>query len=69
MEGRDNSEDLDTDIRIILRWILNRLWAVFMWLGIGTGCGLLDLLIPQGREFVEKLNHCCISMKNSSPSS
>jgi hypothetical protein len=68
MEGRDNSEDLDTDIRIILRWIFNRLWVVFMWLRRGTGCGPLNLLVPQGREFVEKLNHCCISMKNSAPS-
>jgi hypothetical protein len=43
-EGRDHSEDLDIDRRIILEWILGkwgeRLWTGFIWLRIGTSARL-----------------------------
>jgi hypothetical protein len=44
-EGRDYSEHLDVDGRIILEWILGKyvgnLWAGFIWLRIGISNGLL----------------------------
>jgi hypothetical protein len=43
MKGRDNSEDLDVDGKIILKWILGKLsWRVrieFIWLRIGPVSG------------------------------
>jgi hypothetical protein len=45
LKGRDNSEDLGVDGRIILKWILReyvrRMWTRFIWLKIETGGGLL----------------------------
>jgi hypothetical protein len=45
MKGRDYSEDLDVDGRIILKWLLAksdaRLWIGFIWLRIRIGDGLL----------------------------
>jgi hypothetical protein len=44
-EGRDHSEDLGVDRRIILEWILGKwgrkTWTGFIWLRIGTSGGLL----------------------------
>jgi hypothetical protein len=45
LKGRNHSEDLGIDKRIILKWILGRQgWRVsigFIWLRIVTGGGLL----------------------------
>ena len=44
MRERDNSKDPDLDGRKILRWIFrkwDRTWTGLIWLGIGTGDGLL----------------------------
>jgi hypothetical protein len=45
LEERDHQEYLDTDGRIIFRWILERkfgaLWTGFIWLRTGTSVGLL----------------------------
>jgi len=45
LKGRDHSEDLDVDGRVILQWILQKyggkLWTGFMWLKIKTSGGLL----------------------------
>jgi hypothetical protein len=45
LTGRDQSEDLDVDVRKILQWILGKydgkVWTVFIWLRIGTNDGLL----------------------------
>jgi hypothetical protein len=42
--GRDHLEDLGVDGKI-LEWILGKeggkVWAGFIWLRIGTSCGLL----------------------------
>jgi hypothetical protein len=42
---RDYSADQGVDMRVILKWILEkwgcRVWIEFMWLRIGTGDGLL----------------------------
>jgi hypothetical protein len=50
LEGRDQSEDLGVDGRIILKSILRtegwRVWIGFIWLGIGTGVAG-DLPVPQ----------------------
>jgi hypothetical protein len=44
-KGRDHSEDLGVDGRIILEWILGKgggkEWTGFMWLRIGTSIGIL----------------------------
>jgi hypothetical protein len=44
-EGRRPQEDLGVDGRIALRWVLGEqglgMWIGFVWLRIGTGCGLL----------------------------
>jgi hypothetical protein len=43
--GKNYSEDLGVDGRIILKWILGRwggkVWTGFIWLSIGTSGGLL----------------------------
>jgi hypothetical protein len=43
-EGRDHSEDLGVDGRIILKFILGKhglgMWIGFVWLSTGTGDGL-----------------------------
>jgi hypothetical protein len=40
LKGRDHSEDLDVEGRIILEWILGKLcrkvWTGIIWLRIGT---------------------------------
>jgi hypothetical protein len=45
LKGRDHSDDLSVDGRIILEWILNkqfrRVWIGFMMLRMGTSGGLL----------------------------
>jgi hypothetical protein len=42
---RDHSEDLGVDGKIILEWMLGKLgakmWTGFVWLRLGTICGLL----------------------------
>jgi len=44
-EGRDPSEDLGVEVRIILQWILGRqggkVWTGLIWLRLGTNGGLL----------------------------
>jgi hypothetical protein len=44
-KGRDHSENLDIDGKMILEWILRRrvgrVWTGFIWHRIGTSCGLL----------------------------
>jgi hypothetical protein len=44
LKGRDHSEDLSVDGRIILKWICGKnslgMWIEFIWLRIGTGSGL-----------------------------
>jgi hypothetical protein len=42
-EGKDHSEDLGVDGRIILDCVLGKcgkVWNVFVWIRIGTGGGL-----------------------------
>jgi hypothetical protein len=45
VKGRDHLEDLGVDSRIILKWILGKIWLedvdYIIWLRIGTGCGPL----------------------------
>jgi hypothetical protein len=45
LKGRDHSEDLGVDRKIILEWVLGKygakLWTQFIWLRIGTNGGLL----------------------------
>jgi hypothetical protein len=45
LEERDHLECLDIDARIILTWVIKKLgggvWTGLIWLGIGTGGGLL----------------------------
>jgi hypothetical protein len=46
LTGRDDSEDVGVDGRIILEWILGkyvgRLWNGFIWLRISASGGSLD---------------------------
>jgi hypothetical protein len=52
---RDHSEDLGTDVKVILEWILGtldgKLWTGCIWLRIGTSGGLvytiMNLWVPQ----------------------
>jgi hypothetical protein len=45
MKGRNHSEDLGIDWRIILEWILKkqvgRVWTGFIWLRTGISSGVL----------------------------
>jgi hypothetical protein len=45
LKGRDHSEDLDVDGKIILKWILGKsglgMWIGLIWLRIWAGGGLL----------------------------
>jgi hypothetical protein len=45
LKGRDHSEGVGIDGRIILKWILRKmcgkLWTGFIWLRIGTSDGFL----------------------------
>jgi hypothetical protein len=45
LRGRDHTEDISIDGRIILKWILKkwdvRVWAVVNWPIIGSSCRLL----------------------------
>jgi hypothetical protein len=45
MKGRDHSENIGVDVRIILEWILGKqgekVWTGYIWLRIGTNGGLL----------------------------
>jgi hypothetical protein len=45
LKGRDYSEELDSDGKIILEWILGKydwkVWTEFIWLRIGTSGGFL----------------------------
>jgi hypothetical protein len=45
LKGRDRSEDLDVDERIILKWVLvkqvGKVWTGFIWLRIWTRRWLL----------------------------
>jgi hypothetical protein len=40
VKGRIYWEELEVDGKIILEWILENLWAVYIWLRIGTSGGL-----------------------------
>jgi hypothetical protein len=46
VNGRDHSEDLGVDGKIMLEWILGKscgkVWAGCMWLRIGTSGGLSE---------------------------
>jgi hypothetical protein len=45
LKGRNHSEDLGADVKIILEWILEKyggkVWPECIWLRIGTNGGLL----------------------------
>jgi hypothetical protein len=45
LKGRDHSEDLYVDGRVILEWILvkydGKMWIGFNWFMIGSSCGPL----------------------------
>jgi hypothetical protein len=45
LKGRDHSEDLGVDGRVIFEWILGKssgkMWTGFIWLRIGTSGGPL----------------------------
>jgi hypothetical protein len=45
LKGKDHSEDLDIDGKIISEWILGKyggmVWTGFIWLRIGTSGGIL----------------------------
>jgi hypothetical protein len=41
LKGRDNSENLGVDGKIILEWIFGKVWTGCIWLMIGISGGLL----------------------------
>jgi hypothetical protein len=45
LNGRDNSEELDIDVKKKVEWILEKcdgnVWTAFIWFRIGTNDGLL----------------------------
>jgi hypothetical protein len=45
LKGRDHSDNVGVDGKIILKWILGdwgvKVWTGFIWLRIGTNGGLL----------------------------
>jgi len=45
LKGKDHSEELDVDGKVILWWILGKsggkVWTGCFWLSIGTSAGLL----------------------------
>jgi hypothetical protein len=45
LKGRNHSEDLSVDKKMILEWILGKqngkVWTVFVWLRTGASGGLL----------------------------
>jgi hypothetical protein len=45
LKGRDNSEDVGVDGKVILKWILGKLgrvlWTEWIWLRVGTSSRLL----------------------------
>jgi hypothetical protein len=41
LRGRDHSEDLEVDVKIILELILGKVWTGFIWLRTGSSGGLL----------------------------
>jgi hypothetical protein len=41
IKGIDQLEDLDVDGKIILEWIVGKVWTGCIWFRIGTSGGLL----------------------------
>jgi hypothetical protein len=49
-DGRENARNVGVDGRIILKWILHRLWTGLIWPRIGTRD---TAVFVKGREFFE----------------